>query len=521
MFESKIKGCEEVKDVKEECFYSDDEQLQRDEMFPEHDANFEEGECPIRVDSELSDDEWKPESKTVKSEKQGGKTKAPAQIATLQEEQGRVFDKHVNVEILLRQINANPEQTLKQMELSGIPVYHYPCDHCGKSCSQLQQYADHIGAEHPGKVDEFNEKFRTFQCFHCKEKFLSRKDRRAHIAKSHKDSNQSEGRSHRVFICPHCKVKWKSAKNTKMLEAFLEHLIRHELGSKGLWCESCPDKFDTFNTLRRHVLGAHLSNQIVCPQCGEICSGNNALKKHNQKAHTIKEKTPKKKVEQEEVHFCDICAKQFDSQKKLWYHKSTAHRDPSKYFTCDVCGKKLADKTRFEDHTTLHRPPTIACSQCGRLFHTEKYLDRHVKSQHTSAGELRFHCDQCGKGFYSSQKMSDHMNVHLGAKPYACRCLKVFFLSFSLFCLFSDIAQIATRTLAIVGTTKENHIQIFIQRNRQSYDALQHNVWKCFLPLFFCCNKMQESILNSHVWRLLSLRLRKIKPAAIIRFPLE
>ena len=102
----------------------------------------------------------------------------------------------------------------------------------------MQQYADHIGAEHPDKVDKFNEKFRTFQCFHCKEKFLSRKDRRAHIAKSHKDSNQAEGRSHRVFICPHCKVKWKSAKNTKMLEAFLEHLIRHELGSKGLWCEN-------------------------------------------------------------------------------------------------------------------------------------------------------------------------------------------------------------------------------------------------------------------------------------------
>ena len=137
------------------------------------------------------------------------------------------------------------------------------------------------------------------------------------------------------------------------------------------------------------------------------------------------------------MHFCDICAKQFDSQKKLWYHKSTAHRDPSKYFTCDVCGKKLADKTRFEDHTTLHRPPTIACSQCGRLFHTEKYLDRHVKSQHTSAGELRFHCDQCGKGFYSSQKMSDHMNVHLGAKPYACRCLKVFFfVIFSILYIF-------------------------------------------------------------------------------------
>ena len=424
--ELKLKGVSE--DVKEECFYSDEEPVQGDEMTPSgYESNYEEGECRSRFweNSELSDDEWKPEVKTVKSGPKEGKTKIPAKIALMQEEHRKVFDKHVNIEVLLNQINANPDQSLKQMELSGVPVYHYPCDHCGQSCPQLQQYAEHVEAEHPDKVGLFDERYRTYQCLHCKKRFLSRKDRRAHVAKSHKNASQADSvRSHRVFVCPHCKVEWKSAKNVKKLEAFLEHLIRHELGPKGLWCEKCPEKFDTFNTLRKHVSGSHLLSQIICPQCGEICKDSSALKKHNQKAHTIKEKSPKKKEESGEVHVCDICAQQFDNNGKLWYHKSTAHRDPSKYLTCEVCGKKFIDKNKFEDHRSLHKPPTIACSQCGRLFHTVKYLDRHVKSQHTSASELSFHCDQCGKGFYSSQKLSDHMNVHMGLKPYACRYLQ-------------------------------------------------------------------------------------------------
>ena len=451
--ESRIKGSEA--DVKEECFYSDEEPFQGDEIDPGHESSFEEGECPSRIqrnsssiqeNSELSDEEWKPKLNTVKNGSKGGKTKNPP----LWEEQKRVFDKHVNIEVLLKQMNTNPEQSLKQMELSGIPVYHYPCDHCGQSCPQLQQYAEHVEAEHPDKVGMFDEKYRTYQCIHCKKTFLSRKDRRVHVGKSHKNASQTDSvRSHRVFVCPHCKVEWKSAKNVKKLEAFLEHLIRHELGPKGLWCEKCPDKFDTFNALRRHVSGSHFSSQIICPLCGEICKDKNALTKHNQKAHTIKEKLPKKKEEQVEVHVCDICAQQFDNYSKLWYHKSTVHRDPSKFLTCEVCGKKFIDKNRFEDHTALHRPPTIACSQCGRLFHTIKYLDRHVKSQHTSANKLGFHCDQCGKGFYSSQKLSDHMNVHLGVKPYACRYFDLLMEITSLLftpCNFSGIVQIATRT---------------------------------------------------------------------------
>ena len=410
------------RDVKEEVLFSElEEQFQNCETAPEP----EEGECVNRLNdsggSDGDDDEWKPDLKLVV---QGNKAKT--KVVPRLEEQRKLFDKEVNIEVLLKQINTDPEMSLKQMELSGIPVYHYPCDHCGQSCLELQQYAEHVKTEHPEKVAMFDQRYRTYQCLHCKMCFLSRKERRAHVGKLHKSASQADSvRSHRVFVCPHCKVEWKSAKNTKKLEAFLEHLIRHKLGPKGLWCANCPDKFDTFNTLRRHVSATHLSSQTVCPQCGEICRDNHALKKHNQKAHVIKEDSPKKK---EEIHVCDLCAKQFPSYGKLWYHKSSAHKDPSKYLTCEVCGKKLIDKSRFEVHMALHKPPSIACPHCGRLFHTDRYLDRHIKSQHTSASKLSFNCDQCGKGFYSSQKLSDHMNVHMGVKPYACRCSEIEFV---------------------------------------------------------------------------------------------
>ena len=87
--ESKLKGCEEVK---EECFYSDEEPVQGDEITPGYDSTYEEGECPSRFQEnlELSDDEWKPEVKTSNKGPKEGKTKLPAKIALLQEEQRKV-----------------------------------------------------------------------------------------------------------------------------------------------------------------------------------------------------------------------------------------------------------------------------------------------------------------------------------------------------------------------------------------------------------------------------------------------
>ena len=255
------------RDVKEEVLFSElEEQFQNCETAPEP----EEGECVNRLNdsggSDGDDDEWKPDLKLVV---QGNKAKT--KVVPRLEEQRKLFDKEVNIEVLLKQINTDPEMSLKQMELSGIPVYHYPCDHCGQSCPELQQYAEHVKTEHPEKVAMFDQRYRTYQCLHCKMCFLSRKERRAHVGKLHKSASQADSvRSHRVFVCPHCKVEWKSAKNTKKLEAFLEHLIRHKLGPKGLWCANCPDKFDTFNTLRRSSLPSSFRSPHVSPNYSNI-----------------------------------------------------------------------------------------------------------------------------------------------------------------------------------------------------------------------------------------------------------
>jgi len=413
-------------DVKEEAKYEDFSYLDSETKMRES------------MSSETSEDEWNPKKGKIKKKK-SATTKSDSEVKerkyeTSYSSQGvvnpkelvDVFKKQVNCEVLIKQINENPDQSLKKMEKAGIQIYHFPCAFCNEAFGQVFQYSKHVSSTHPEKVEIFNEKYRSYLCFWCDKSFLSKADRKEHLKVRHEETyarhpDVDSARSRRKFVCPYCKTEWKQANNVKKLEAFLEHVMRHEIGKGALWCERCPQKFDTLKTLRSHINNGHLSAEMVCSECGLACANKEVFRNHMRKHNAVKSvKRVGKKVEEEDkVHVCEICAVVCPTYKGLYNHKALQH--PKKQFHCETCGQAFNNKKKLELHVLLHKPPTMPCHVCAKFFHNEVYLKKHVRSQHTAASDSPFPCEQCGKHFTTANNLAQHMNVHLGIKPFKCR----------------------------------------------------------------------------------------------------
>ena len=132
-----------------------------------------------------------------------------------------------------------------------------------------------------------------------------------------------------------------------------------------------------------------------------------------------------KKMNTGERHICEMCAKVYTTKGALSTHVRQVHMDPDKLFKCEHCGKKSNNQTIHKQHLQLHEPPTIQCPNCDLKLHTATYLKRHIKSRHTQ--HMQFPCTQCGKAFSTEQALNDHMNMHLGIKPYRCRYTRIVF----------------------------------------------------------------------------------------------
>jgi hypothetical protein len=381
-------------------------------------------------------DKIKPDKKIRKKGIQRRNTEENGKVFAFDEDNTKIFDKQLNIEILIKQINENPNQSVKEMELTGVPIFHYTCEHCNCSLSSIIQYSKHVHKIHMDKVGEFDQEYRHYQCFGCTRRFLRSTERRKHLKSVHSEAYKAKGHSDAgkwnvKHVCPDCKLQWKPIRRARDREVFMEHLMRHQLGSKGLWCESCPEKFDRIQHLRRHITDTHLTSVVICPECGETCANGQVFKEHKRKAHRkeVAKKVARKKTKlpDSQVQVCHLCAKQFPKNSALKYHMKSVHEELP--FSCEVCGKKFSTKPNLQKHVVLHKPPTIPCQHCGSFFHTDQYLKRHIVGQHTDVSDMPFHCDQCGKGFAGPHQLSDHMNMHLGLKPYKCR----YIITFNLF----------------------------------------------------------------------------------------
>ncbi|XP_019646360.1 PREDICTED: histone-lysine N-methyltransferase PRDM9-like [Branchiostoma belcheri] len=60
------------------------------------------------------------------------------------------------------------------------------------------------------------------------------------------------------------------------------------------------------------------------------------------------------------------------------------------------------------------------CSRCGKLFSTQDYLDRHVKTHADMSGSKRFKCQHCNYSTDKTDHLKIHMMTHTGERPFKC-----------------------------------------------------------------------------------------------------
>ncbi|TRY74503.1 hypothetical protein TCAL_01664 [Tigriopus californicus] len=147
---------------------------------------------------------------------------------------------------------------------------------------------------------------------------------------------------------------------------------------------------------------------------------------------------------------CLICYKIFGSQEHVKYKEhmtqhtqlelkrvpvrappirpTTPLSPPQGHFVCDTCGRALATQTALTKHQRSHAalPSTShQCDQCHVSFMNRKAWQSHLKT-----GLCRVQsrtCEVCQKVLVDKTRLSIHMRIHSGHKPFQCpHCAKRF-----------------------------------------------------------------------------------------------
>lgn len=169
----------------------------------------------------------------------------------------------------------------------------------------------------------------------------------------------------------------------------LDESTSGESSTKKHKCSYCDKKFDKLCRLSRHLkLHDSVSRPYPCEAegCFSRFQTPQALKRHQ-----IIHSGMTLKINEEKVHKCIVCEKEFQIQEALASHMKK-HKD-------------ILDQIEFE------------CSICAEKFKKLNELTRHSKTH----PENKTHkCLICSKTFSQGSHLIDHLNRHNNLRPHVC-----------------------------------------------------------------------------------------------------
>ena len=192
-----------------------------------------------------------------------------------------------------------------------------------------------------------------------------------------------------------------------------------KFGDKICKCEECEMKFANITHLKEHKDSVHKGILYSCSLCDYKSPYKYNLNKHTKYKHTESQKQMK--------HICTICGKTYAKKNGLTDHELTHNERTLK---CEMCGTSFYNILYLKrHHRTVHGEENFSCDVCGRKFTTKPRLKDHFNSIHLNHADRKHVCKLCGQGFHKIIAYKNHMNKHLGLKPYECpaeQCEKSF-----------------------------------------------------------------------------------------------
>jgi len=99
-------------------------------------------------------------------------------------------------------------------------------------------------------------------------------------------------------------------------------------------------------------------------------------------------------------------------------------------FSCDICSKIFAKKSKLEKHIETHgSKKAFSCQLCDKNFKHEQNLRLHFNKIHGENDNKKlFNCDKCGESFARIESLKKHMEVHsVEESPFHCKpCIRSF-----------------------------------------------------------------------------------------------
>lgn len=306
--------------------------------------------------------------------------------------------------------------------------FRYLCFPCNRVFKSRLYYMDHMDKHHP------NPPAREFTCIKCLSVFSTRNNLKLHY------------RKHTIHQCDECGRVLASG------ELLKDHKLRHK-GIKPVMCEECGKSFTNYKALDSHRKTVHaVDRPHACNICNKKYKTAIGLRSHAVSHSSVRPfqcdvcessfKTKatlyahKLKHNDTRPFSCPSCDKRFKTEMHLTTHLLTQGPDHDKTkFTCILCDQDFTSKFGLKGHMrrkhdvfTESITPSLrkkySCEVCGKNLANVTNLADHRRI-HT--GERPFSCKICDKGFSSKRLLHEHRLVHIIDKPYSCEiCDKSF-----------------------------------------------------------------------------------------------
>lgn len=115
---------------------------------------------------------------------------------------------------------------------------------------------------------------------------------------------------------------------------------------------------------------------------------------------------------------CSRCQRVFMTESKMRRHIVIQHNPVD--MECFHCSAKYDSMENFEQHMSTHFAGNeFLCDFCRTMFNSVSGLLEHL-AKHKSDRQ-KFTCQECGKVLANRLSYSIHQRTHTGEKPHACK----------------------------------------------------------------------------------------------------